>query len=110
MKATARATTKATKVSDSAAAVDVMVGPSDGVTGYKRCDVSIHRTSSAGSTSMSRCRLPSRARSAISSPPWASRGAGDASPSDVLWHPPSTIRDEAEASYDDGDRDEDDST
>jgi hypothetical protein len=48
MKATAGATTKATKVSDCAAAVDVMVGPGDGVTGYKRCDVSIHRTSAGG--------------------------------------------------------------
>jgi len=27
------------------AAVDVLLGPADGMTGFKRCDVSIHRTS-----------------------------------------------------------------
>jgi hypothetical protein len=47
MKATAiRAPTRA-KVSDTAA-VDVMVGPSDGTTGYKRVDVAISRASSGG--------------------------------------------------------------
>jgi hypothetical protein len=47
MKATAVRATKATKVSD-AAMVDLLVGPGDGVTGYKRCDVSICRTAGGG--------------------------------------------------------------
>jgi hypothetical protein len=35
------------KVGDTAV-LDVLLGPADGVTGFKRCDVSIHLTSAGG--------------------------------------------------------------
>jgi hypothetical protein len=44
MKATALRATKATRVSD-AATIDPLVGPGDGIVGYKRLDVATSRAS-----------------------------------------------------------------